>query len=51
MHVKLNASDLELVDYITCWSDNYTMRELLKMPHHQLFEIAREIEREIAGKY
>lgn len=49
MHIKSSASAMELMDYITCWSDDYTMRDLLRKPHYELLEIARTIEHKLMG--
>ena len=49
MSINTNASDLDMMDYIMCWSWNYTMRDLMRKSSYELLEICKEIERSLRG--
>lgn len=49
MSISINASDLEMIDYIMCWSGLYTMRDLLHRSHYELLEICKGIEHSLTN--
>jgi len=49
MSINANASTLDMIDYIMCWSEIYTMHDLMRKSSYELFEICKTIEHELKG--